>query len=115
MLSIFVRNVPEFVGSTFRVLTNTDRRAAMIQCANLNGRIDKFDAGSLDQSRMEDMVRSHFQSLYVRINNNTNDQDFIPDDGEIDGRDRSRWKESTSRKSSTTSWCCWSTDRFLRA
>src|SRR5437016_5259216 len=30
-----------------------------------------FDAGSLDQSRMEDMVRSHFQSLYVRINNNT--------------------------------------------
>ena len=36
------------------------------------------------------MVKSYFQPLYVRIDNNTNDQDYIPDDGEIDGRDRTQ-------------------------
>jgi len=52
-----------------------------------------FDAGSLDQSRMEEMVRSYFQPIYVRVDNNTNDQDYVPDDSEIDGRDRTRWHE----------------------
>ncbi|HLZ60299.1 MAG TPA: exonuclease SbcCD subunit D [Ktedonosporobacter sp.] len=56
-----------------------------------------FDAGSLDQPRMEEMVRNYFQPLYVRVDNNTNDQDYVPDDGEIDGRDRTRWHELERR------------------
>jgi len=52
-----------------------------------------FDAGSLDQAYMEEIVHTHFQPLYVRIDNNTNDQDFAPDGGDIDGRDRSTWHE----------------------
>lgn len=50
-----------------------------------------FDAGSLDSPLMEEMVRTAFEPLYVRIDNATNDQDYIPDDNEIDGRDRSAW------------------------
>ncbi|HEV2661242.1 MAG TPA: hypothetical protein VGU68_11615, partial [Ktedonobacteraceae bacterium] len=56
-----------------------------------------FDAGALDQARMEEMARTHFQALFVRIDNNTNDQDYAPDDGEIDGRDRSLWHELERR------------------
>ncbi len=56
-----------------------------------------FDAGSLDLSRMEERVRDAFQPLYVRVDNNTNDQDYVPDDGEIDGRDRSAWHELERR------------------
>jgi exonuclease SbcD len=56
-----------------------------------------FDAGALDQPRMEEMVRTHFQALFVRIDNNTNDQDYAPDDGELDGRDRSLWHELERR------------------
>jgi DNA repair protein SbcD/Mre11 len=56
-----------------------------------------FDAGALDQQRMEEMARSYFQPLYVRVDNNTNDQDYIPDDGDIDGRDRSVWHELERR------------------
>jgi DNA repair protein SbcD/Mre11 len=56
-----------------------------------------FDAGSLDQAHMEEMVRSHFQPLYVRVDNHTNDQDYIPDDGELDGRDRALWGELERR------------------
>jgi len=52
-----------------------------------------FDAGSLDHKYMEEMVQSHFQPLFARIDNNANDQDFMPDAGEIDGRDRSVWHE----------------------
>ena len=46
---------------------------------------------------MEEMVKSYFQPLYARIDNNTNDQDYIPDDGEIDGRDRTLWHELERR------------------
>ena len=56
-----------------------------------------FDAGSLDTAYMEEMVRKHFDPLYVRIDNNTNDQDYIPDGGDIDGRDRSTWHELERR------------------
>ena len=56
-----------------------------------------FDAGSLDTSRMEEMVRNAFKPLYVRIDNNTNDQDYVPDDDELDGRDRSAWHELERR------------------
>ncbi|HEY6289031.1 MAG TPA: hypothetical protein VIW48_06270, partial [Nitrospiraceae bacterium] len=56
-----------------------------------------FDAGSLDQAYMEEIVRTHFQPLYVRIDNHTNDQDYIPDGGDIDGRDRSTWHELERR------------------
>ena len=42
---------------------------------------------------MEDMVREMFQPLYVRIDNHTNDKEYIPDEGDLDGRDRSVWHE----------------------
>jgi DNA repair exonuclease SbcCD nuclease subunit len=56
-----------------------------------------FDAGALDMPRMEEMVRNHFQALYVRIDNNTNDQDYVPDDSEFDGSNRSLWHELERR------------------
>jgi DNA repair protein SbcD/Mre11 len=46
---------------------------------------------------MEEIVRSYFQPLHVRIDNNTNDQDYVPDGGDIDGRDRSTWHELERR------------------
>ncbi len=56
-----------------------------------------FDAGSLDLPRMEEMVRNYFHPLHVRVDNNTNDQDYAPDDGELDGRDRALWHELERR------------------
>ncbi|MBO0782403.1 MAG: exonuclease SbcCD subunit D [Ktedonobacteraceae bacterium] len=56
-----------------------------------------FDSGSLDQVRMEEIVRQHFQPLYVRIDNHTSDQDYVPADGDLDGRDRSLWHELERR------------------
>jgi DNA repair protein SbcD/Mre11 len=56
-----------------------------------------FDAGVLDYPRMEEMVRNYFQPLYVRVDNNTNDQDYVPDGGDLDGRDRSTWHELERR------------------
>jgi len=56
-----------------------------------------FDAGALDPARMEEMVRNYFQALYVRIDNNTNDQDYEPDEGEFDGSNRSLWHELERR------------------
>lgn len=56
-----------------------------------------FDAGSLDQQRMEELVRHFFEPLHVRIDNNTSDQDYAPDDGDIDGRDRTLWHELERR------------------
>jgi exonuclease SbcD len=56
-----------------------------------------FDAGSLDQPHMEEIVTNHFRPLYVRVDNNTNDQDYIPEGGDIDGRDRSAWHELERR------------------
>jgi exonuclease SbcD len=56
-----------------------------------------FDAGSLDLPRMEEMVRNYFRPLHVRVDNNTNDQDYAPDDGELDGRDRALWHELERR------------------
>lgn len=52
-----------------------------------------FDSGSLDHARMEEIVRQYFHPLYTRIDNHTNDQDYVPADGDIDGRDRSLWHE----------------------
>lgn len=56
-----------------------------------------FDAGSLDMSRMEEMVHTAFQPVYARIDNHTSDQDYTPDEGDIDGRDRSLWHELERR------------------
>ncbi|HEV2582223.1 MAG TPA: hypothetical protein VGT44_15310, partial [Ktedonobacteraceae bacterium] len=52
-----------------------------------------FDAGSLDFPYMEKMVNDLLDPLYARVENNTNDQDYIPENGEIDGRDRATWHE----------------------
>jgi hypothetical protein len=46
---------------------------------------------------MEEIVRRSFQPLYVRVDNHTNDQDYAPDDSDIDGRDRSVWHELERR------------------
>jgi hypothetical protein len=42
---------------------------------------------------MEKLVYEHMEPLYARIENNTNDRDYIPEGGELDGRDRSTWHE----------------------
>jgi DNA repair protein SbcD/Mre11 len=52
-----------------------------------------FDAGSLDIAYMEKLVYEHIEPLYARIENNTNDRDYVPEGGELDGRDRSTWHE----------------------
>lgn len=52
-----------------------------------------FDAGSLDLTHMEKLVHAHFEPLHVRIDDNTNDRDYLPDLGDLDGRDRSTWHE----------------------
>jgi DNA repair protein SbcD/Mre11 len=56
-----------------------------------------FDGGALDQAHMEKMVQDHFQPLYVRVDNNTSDQDYEPDDNGLDGRDRALWGELERR------------------
>lgn len=56
-----------------------------------------FDAGSLDAARMEELIRKYFQPLHVRVDNNTNDQEYIADGDDIDGRDRSTWHELERR------------------
>jgi DNA repair exonuclease SbcCD nuclease subunit len=56
-----------------------------------------FDAGSLDIDHMEEIVRTHFEPLYVRIDDNTNDRDYLPENGDLDGRDRSTWQELERR------------------
>ncbi len=50
-----------------------------------------FDAGALDNAHMEKLVSDHFEPLHVRVDNNTNDRDYLPDTGDLDGRDRSTW------------------------
>jgi DNA repair exonuclease SbcCD nuclease subunit len=52
-----------------------------------------FDAASLDTTHMETLIHTHFEPLYVRIDNNTNDRDYLPDTGDLDGRDRATWHE----------------------
>jgi len=52
-----------------------------------------FDLSALDMGRMETTVRETFQPLYVRIDNHTNDQEYTPDEGDLDGRDRSVWHQ----------------------
>lgn len=56
-----------------------------------------FDASSLDAEHMEQIVRTHFEPLHVRIDNNTNDRDYLPEHGDLDGRDRSTWQELERR------------------
>jgi len=56
-----------------------------------------FDAGSLDIPYMEKLVYDLVDPLYARIENNTNDRDYIPEGGELDGRDRSTWHELERR------------------
>jgi exonuclease SbcD len=73
-----------------------DEKHAPLVLISLSGTLG-FDAGALDQRRMEEMVHSHFQPIYVRIDNNTNDQDYAPDESDIDGRDRSLWHELERR------------------
>ena len=52
-----------------------------------------FDASALDIPRMEEIIQEHFTPLYARIDNNTNDRDYLPENSDLDGRDRSTWHE----------------------
>ena len=52
-----------------------------------------FDVSALDMDYMEEIVAQHFAPLYTRIDNHTNDRDYQPDGGELDGRDRATWHE----------------------
>jgi DNA repair exonuclease SbcCD nuclease subunit len=52
-----------------------------------------FDASSLDIPHMEEIVNEHFTPLYARIDDNTNDRDYLPENSDLDGRDRSTWHE----------------------
>ena len=56
-----------------------------------------FDAGALDFPFMEKTVAEMFDALHVRIENNTNDQDYVPESGDFDARDRSTWHEVERR------------------
>jgi DNA repair exonuclease SbcCD nuclease subunit len=56
-----------------------------------------FDVSALDTGRMEAMVRETFQPLYVRVDNHTNDQEYTPSEGDLDGRDRSVWHKLERR------------------
>jgi DNA repair protein SbcD/Mre11 len=73
---------PNFEGNTLRPLIKI----------HLVGTLT-FDAGSLDIPYMQKMVHDLLNPLYADIENNTNDQDYIPENGEIDGRDRATWHE----------------------
>jgi DNA repair exonuclease SbcCD nuclease subunit len=52
-----------------------------------------FDASALDIPHMEEIIREHFAPLHARIDNNTNDRDYLPENSDLDGRDRSTWHE----------------------
>ncbi len=79
-----------------RRATTMDPPTEPVVQINLIGTLD-FDAGALDVAHMEEMVRGYFHPLYARVENNTNDQDYVADDGELDGRDRSTWYELERR------------------
>lgn len=52
-----------------------------------------FDVHALDFAQMEERIRTSFDALYVRIDNNTTDRDYLPESSDLDGRDRSTWHE----------------------
>lgn len=52
-----------------------------------------FDASALDSTHMEELVHTYFDPLHVRIDDNTNDRDYLPESSDLDGRDRSTWHE----------------------
>lgn len=52
-----------------------------------------FDASALDTKHIEEIIQSHFKPLHVRIDDHTNDRDYLPESGDFDGSDRSTWHE----------------------
>jgi exonuclease SbcD len=53
-----------------------------------------FDADAWDRARLEEIVRSYFQPLTVRIHDSTHDIEYDPLDAEeADGRDRATWHQ----------------------
>jgi exonuclease SbcD len=56
-----------------------------------------FDADALDLQRLEELLRSSFQPLHARVENNTSDRDYLLDGEGLDGRDRSTWHELERR------------------
>lgn len=53
----------------------------------LHGVLD-FDAGSLELSRLEEIVEAHFHPLIRRVHNLTHNVDFDPENEGLDGRNR---------------------------
>lgn len=72
-----------------------ERSSPVVQI-HLTGTLS-FDVSALDMGRMEAIVRETFQPLYLRVDNLTNDQEYIPDEGDLDGRDRSVWHQLERR------------------
>ena len=58
----------------------------------LHGVLD-FDAGSLELTRLEEIVETHFRPLIRRVHNLTHDIDFDPDSEGLDGRNRDTWHQ----------------------
>ncbi len=85
------RKQHNFQGDTHDAMDPQGRLRPLIQ-VQLIGTL-AFDAGSLDIPFMEKMIYDLLDPLYARIENNTNDQDYVPDNGEFDGRDRATWHE----------------------
>ncbi|MGZ3679451.1 MAG: hypothetical protein ACXWQR_12905, partial [Ktedonobacterales bacterium] len=53
-----------------------------------------FSNDAVEKPRLEEIVRSYFQPLTVRIHDGTRDTEFDPLGGdEGDGRDRSTWQQ----------------------
>jgi exonuclease SbcD len=50
-----------------------------------------FDAGALDQKRLESILYEHFHPLIGRLHNLAHDAGFAAEDEGLDGRDRSTW------------------------
>ncbi|MBX5449218.1 metallophosphoesterase family protein [Thermogemmatispora sp.] len=72
-----------------------ERRRPVVQ-VQLVGALG-FDADALDLQRMEELLRSAFQPLHARVENNTSDRDYLLDSEGLDGRDRSAWHELERR------------------
>lgn len=72
-----------------RHLSNADHPLVQLQ---LSGTL-AFDVHALDLAQMEERIRASFDALYVRIDNHTTDRDYLPENSDLDGRDRSTWHE----------------------
>ena len=71
----------------------TTRAAEPVIDIALSG-IMSFESSAWERPRLEEIVRSYFEPLTVRIHDGTRDSDYDPfENDEADGRDRSTWHQ----------------------